>query len=46
MIGDSVDVNVAGAEAVGIPAILVRKRHDGVQWCCADLSGISAIVEG
>ena len=46
MIGDSVDADVAGAESVGIPAILVRKWHDGVERCCADLRGISSIVEG
>lgn len=46
MIGDSVDADVAGAESVGIPAILVRKQHDGVERRCGDLSGISAIVEG
>lgn len=46
MIGDRVDADVAGAESVGIPAILVRKRHDGVEWCCGSLAGIPAIVEG
>ena len=46
MIGDSVQADVAGAESVGIPAILVRKRHDGVERCCRDLAGIPAIVGG
>lgn len=45
MIGNSVEADVVGAESVGIPAILVRKRHDGVERRCGDLCGISAIVE-
>ena len=46
MIGDSAEADVAGAESVGIPAILVRKRRKGVERHCEDLSGISLIVEG
>jgi len=46
MVGDNPVADVAGAEAVGIPAILVRTRHEGVRYRCDDLSGVPAIVEG
>ncbi|WP_228282485.1 HAD hydrolase-like protein [Rubrobacter tropicus] len=29
MVGDDADADVRGAEAAGIPAILVRGRHEG-----------------
>ncbi len=45
MIGDSVTADVGGAESVGIPAILVRSRHEGVRFCRLDLSTIANIVE-
>jgi putative hydrolase of the HAD superfamily len=46
MIGDNARADVAGAESVGIPAILVRSRREGVERFCEDLTGIAAIVEG
>ncbi len=44
MIGDNADV--AGAKAAGLPAILVRKRREGVEPYCEDLGRIAAIVDG
>ena len=46
MIGDSVEADVRGAEAAGIPAILVRRRREGVGRFCGDLTGVAAILEG
>ena len=46
MIGDNADADVAGAEAAGIPAILVRKRREGAKRYCEDLSGVLGIVGG
>ena len=44
MIGDSVEADVWGAEAAGIPAILVRRRRGGIGPFCVDLTGVAAIV--
>ena len=44
MIGDSLAADVLGAEAAGIPAILVRKRHTDAARFCQDLSGVSLFV--
>jgi len=46
MIGDNADADVAGAKAAGIPAILVRRRREGVEPYCEDLTGIAAMVGG
>ena len=47
MIGDSLEADVRGAEAAGIPAILVRRRRGGAErYYCTDLTGIAAIVGG
>ncbi len=46
MIGDNADADVAGAKAAGIPAILVRRRREGVEPYSEDLTGIAAIVGG
>ncbi len=46
MVGDNAAADVAGAKAVGIPAILVRRRREGVEPYCEDLGGIAAIVDG
>lgn len=43
MIGDSVQADVAGAEAVGIPAILVRTEHHGCRRA-ANLYDVISIV--
>lgn len=46
MIGDSTTADIAGAEAVGIPGILVRRHHPQATYCCQELAQISAIVNG
>jgi putative hydrolase of the HAD superfamily len=45
MVGDNPDADVRGAEAAGIPAILVRTETDGVVRQAADLWGVLEIVE-
>lgn len=46
MVGDNPDSDVRGAEAVGIPAILVRgQRKDGIQHHAADLEGAATIIQ-
>jgi hypothetical protein len=44
MIGDSVTADVQGAERVGIPAILVRRKQDGAKYCCDSLAQIEGIL--
>jgi putative hydrolase of the HAD superfamily len=44
MIGDNYIADVLGAEAQGIPGILVRKTDPRSKYCCADLSGVVEIV--
>ncbi len=46
MVGDNAQADVAGAEAAGIPAILVRRRAEGAERYCEDLRGVPGIVEG
>ncbi len=45
MIGDNVIADVRGAEAVGIPAILVRKPHDTARRFCSDLTTLSDFLK-
>jgi len=45
MIGDSMVADVLGAEAAGIPAILVRKPHPDAQRYAPDLAGLFKILE-
>jgi len=45
MIGDNPKADVAGAEALGIPAILVRSSHPDAKYCCAELSQVQPIVQ-
>jgi putative hydrolase of the HAD superfamily len=44
MIGDTMEADIAGAQAAGLPAILVRRFADGAPCYCADLWGIEAVV--
>lgn len=44
MIGDSYGADVAGAAAVGLPAILVRTTHGDAENRCADLTGVPRII--
>ncbi len=46
MVGDNAEADVTGAKAMGIPAILVRRRREGVEPYCENLGGIAAIVDG
>lgn len=46
MIGDSYAADVSGAEAVGIPAILVRRTHAEARYTCDQLTQVPAIVDG
>ncbi|HKH09792.1 MAG TPA: HAD-IA family hydrolase [Rubrobacter sp.] len=45
MVGDNPQADVRGAEAVGLPAILVRGQKRGTRRHCEDLSGVSGIIE-
>jgi putative hydrolase of the HAD superfamily len=44
MIGDSFAVDIAGAESLEIPAILVRRRHKAVRYFCRDLFRVPPIL--
>ncbi len=46
MIGDSMRADVAGAEAVGIPAILVRRPHEDAERYCESLSQVPSVLSG
>lgn len=43
MVGDNIVADVQGAEAVGIPAILVRREGD-CKNCCADLHDVVRLI--
>jgi len=45
MIGDNPKADIAGAEALGIPAILVRTSHPAARYYCAELSQVLPIVQ-
>lgn len=46
MVGDNPIADIAGAEAVGIPAILVRRpRPDGIRYYATDLWEAARIIE-
>jgi putative hydrolase of the HAD superfamily len=44
MIGDNIEVDIRGAENVGIPAILVRKFHKDAKHYCESLLQIPEII--
>ncbi|MBO0794443.1 MAG: HAD hydrolase-like protein [Ktedonobacteraceae bacterium] len=44
MIGDNIEADVLGAEAVGIPAILVRNPDSRAIRFCPDLFGIPNLL--
>jgi putative hydrolase of the HAD superfamily len=44
MIGDSYSADVAGAEAAGVPAILVRRHHAGARHYCDGLAQVETIL--
>ncbi len=45
MVGDNPDADVLGAEAVGIPAILVRREDDRVARQVSDLFSVIKLIE-
>ena len=45
MVGDNPQADVLGAEAMGLPAILVRGPKRGTRYHREDLSGVAGIVE-
>jgi len=45
MIGDGYEADIAGARAMGIPGILVRKTHPQAKHCCNDLLGVAAVLQ-
>lgn len=45
MIGDNPVADIAGAEAAGIPAILVRRTHPSARYASVDLAGIPSLLE-
>ena len=44
MIGDNPVADIAGAEAVGLPAILVRSKNNEIKHVCANLHGVEAFL--
>ena len=46
MIGDGYEADIAGARAMGIPGILVRKTHPQAEHCCDDLLGVIGLLPG
>lgn len=44
MVGDNPEADVRGAEAVGLPAVLVRGTKRGTRYHCEDLPKVAAIV--
>jgi len=45
MIGDNPNADVAGAEAAGIPAILVRNYSDQARFFCESIAQVPAIID-
>lgn len=45
MIGDNIRADVLGAEAVGLPAILVRGEHHDAQYSCRSLVDIPGLLK-
>jgi putative hydrolase of the HAD superfamily len=45
MIGDNINADVRGAEAAGLPAILVRKENPAAKYFSPGIAGVSAIVK-
>ena len=45
MIGDNVEIDIVGAESIGIPGILVRRFQANAMYYCETLEQISAIIK-
>jgi len=46
MVGDSYRVDVLGAEAAGLPAVLVRSENPAARYQCMSLYGLQPIIGG
>ncbi len=44
MVGDNVSADIAGAEAVGLPAVLVRGMDPRAVRCCRTLAELPAVL--
>ena len=44
MIGDNIVADIQGAEAVGLPAILVRRSHPDARLAALDLTTVSSLL--
>lgn len=44
MVGDSYNADIIGAEAVGIPGILVRSNDERARYCCATLDLVVPLI--
>jgi FMN phosphatase YigB (HAD superfamily) len=44
MVGDSFQADIEGAQAAGIPAILVRSRHPESGLCCEGLAELPSLI--
>lgn len=44
MVGDSVHADIAGANAAGIPAILVHSSHEKAQYVAPDLTAVVSLL--
>jgi putative hydrolase of the HAD superfamily len=44
MVGDSMRADIAGAQAVGLRAVLVRGRHPQAAYCCATLAELPYVL--
>jgi len=46
MVGDNFSADVMGAEAMGLPAVLVRSQHPDAVRCCETLMELPAVLNG
>jgi putative hydrolase of the HAD superfamily len=44
MVGDSMQADIAGAQAVGLPAVLVRGHHPHAAYCCETLAELPSVL--
>lgn len=44
MVGDNVSADITGAEAVGLPSILVRSQHPHAAHCCQTLEEVPTLL--
>ena len=44
MVGDNFSADVMGAQAIGLPAVLVRSAHSGAGHCCRTLDELPGVL--